>query len=239
MKVPQTAMIMAAGLATRMRPITDTMPKALVGVSGRPIIDHAIDRLAAVGVKRVVVNLHYKGEMLARHLAARHDIEIALSEEPDLLDSGGGVFKALDHLGDSFYIINGDVLWLNGKGSALVRLSQAFDSERADGLLLLQRTVDAVGLDGPGDFFLDPMGLVRRRQESEIAPYYFAGIQLLHRRFFAGATPGKFAIHPLWNRAIAAGRLYGIVHEGEWYHLGTPDGLARVEARLASRRIER
>jgi N-acetyl-alpha-D-muramate 1-phosphate uridylyltransferase len=239
MKVPETAMILAAGLATRMRPITDTMPKALIGVAGKPVVDHAIDRLVAVGVKRVVINLHYKAEMLARHLAARHDIEIVLSAEPDLLDSGGGVFNALPQLGEAFYLINGDVFWLNGKLSALVRLAQGFDPERMDGFLLLQRTVTAVGLDGPGDFLLDPVGHLRWRQETEIAPYFFAGLQILHRRFFAGVEPGKFSLRPLWTRAIETERLFGVVHEGEWYHLGTPQGLARIEARLASRRIER
>jgi len=239
MKVPHTAMLLAAGLATRMRPITDTMPKALVSVAGKPIVDHAIDRLVAVGVKRVVINLHYRGEMLARHLEARRDIEILLSEEPQLLDSGGGIFNALGHLGEYFYVINGDVLWLNGRASALARLAQAFDAARMDGLLLMQRTVSAVGLDGPGDFLLDPMGRARRREETEIAPYFFAGLQLLHRRLFAGAEPGKFAIHPFWGRAIEAERLHGLVHDGEWYHLGTPQGLDRIAARLASRRIER
>ncbi|MGH7075672.1 MAG: nucleotidyltransferase family protein [Stellaceae bacterium] len=239
MTVPQTAMIKAAGLGTRMRPITDTMPKALIDVGGRPVIDHAIDRLVAVGVRRIVVNLHYKAGMLAAHLAARRDAEIVLSDEPELLDSGGGIFEALQHLGEIFYVVNADVFWLDGKVPALTRLARAFDASAMDGLLLMQRTVTAVGLDGPGDFMMDPMGNLRWREETEIAPHYFAAVQLLHRRFFAGAEPGRFAIQPYWTRAIAAGRLYGIVHDGEWYHLENPQGLAKVEARLASRRIER
>jgi N-acetyl-alpha-D-muramate 1-phosphate uridylyltransferase len=239
MTAPETAMIKAAGLGTRMRPITDAMPKALIAVGGKPVIDHALDRLVAVGVRRAVVNLHYKGEMLVAHLAARRDIEIVLSEEPELLDSGGGVFQALPRLGDTFYVVNADVFWLDGKAPSLERLARAFDPARMDGLLLLQRTVTAVGLDGPGDFMLDPIGALRWREESEIAPYYFAAIQLLHRRFFDGAPGGPFPIHPYWRRAIDRGRLFGLVHDGEWYHLENPKGLALVEARLASRRIER
>jgi MurNAc alpha-1-phosphate uridylyltransferase len=239
MSLPRTAMVKAAGLATRMRPITETMPKALIAVGGKPIIDHAIDRLAAVGVKRVVVNTHYKAEMLAAHLADRRDVEIVLSPEPELLDSGGGIFQALPQLDEVFYVVNADVFWLDGTEPSLVRLARGFDGETMDGLLLLQRTVTAVGLDGPGDFMADPVGQLRWRQETEIAPYYFTSVQLLHRRFFDGAPGGKFPLRPYWDRAIEAGRLYGIVHDGEWYHLDTPRGLVQVERRLASRRIER
>ncbi|MGH6981756.1 MAG: nucleotidyltransferase family protein [Stellaceae bacterium] len=236
---PTAAIVLAAGLGTRMRPITDTMPKALIPVAGKPIIDHAIDRLVAVGVRRVVVNLHYRGDMIARHLETRRDVEIVLSPEAELLDSGGGVVNALAHLGETFYVVNADVFWLNGKVPALIRLARAFDPERMDGLFLMQRTVSAVGLDGPGDFTVDQTGLLRWREETEIAPFYFAAIQLLHRRLFGDAPAEKFSIKPYWTRAILAERLYGIVHDGEWYHLETPKGLAQVERRLASRRIER
>jgi N-acetyl-alpha-D-muramate 1-phosphate uridylyltransferase len=239
MNVPETAMIKAAGLATRMRPITETMPKALIALGGKPVIDHAIDRLAAAGVRRVVVNLHYKGAMLADHLAGRRDVEIVLSPEPELLDSGGGIFQALPHLGPIFYVINADVFWLDGTVAALIRLARGFDPRSMDGLLLLQRTVTAVGLDGPGDFMLNPIGQVRWRGETEIAPYFFTSIQVLHRRFFESAPGGRFPLHPYWHRAIEKGRLFGIVHDSEWYHLDTPKGLAQVERRLGSRRIER
>lgn len=239
MNVPETAMIKAAGLATRMRPITENKPKALIEVGGKPIIDHAIDRLVAVGVKRVVVNTHYLGDMLAAHLAARRDIEVALSPEPELLDSGGGIFQALPQLGEIFYVVNADVFWLDGAVPSLRRLAYAFDPSTMDGLLLMQRTVTAVGLDGPGDFIMDPAGQLRWRKETEIAPYFFTSIQVLHRRLFDDAPDGKFSLHPYWTRAIEAGRLYGIVHDGEWYHLETPKGLADVERRLASRRVER
>ena len=239
MNVPETAMVLAAGLATRMRPITDTMPKALIEVAGKPIVDHVIDRLTAIGVKRIVINTHHKGEMLAAHLAGRRNVEIVLSPEDELLDSGGGVVRALPNLGEIFYVINADVFWLDGTVPSLVRMARSFDADRMDGLLLMQRTVSAVGLDGPGDFIIDPMGALRWRKETEIAPHYFAAIQLLHRRFFEGSAPEKFSIRPYWTRAIEAGRLYGIVHDGEWYHLETPKGLETVARRLASRRIER
>jgi len=237
--MPETAMILAAGLGTRMWPITETMPKALIDVGGKPLLDHAIDRLAAAGVKRVVVNLHHMGEMIARHLAARRDIAITFSTEEELLETGGGIHRALPLLGETFFVVLGDVFWLDGKVSALARLAHAFDPERMDGLLLLQRTVTAVGLEGPGDFMIDPEGLLRWRGETEIAPHYFAGVQLLHRRLFEDSQPGRFSLHPLWTAAIEASRLFGIVHDGEWYHVGTPQGLMRVEERLASRRIER
>ena len=235
----ETAMVLAAGLGTRMRPITETMPKALIEVAGKPIVDHAIDRLVAAGVTRVVVNLHHKGDMLAAHLEARRDVEIVLSEEPELLETGGGILNALPHLGESFFVVLGDVFWLDARVSALTRLAGTFDPARMDGLLLLQRTVTAVGLDGPGDFIADPLGRLRWRLETEIAPHFFAGVQLLHRRILDGATPGNFSLRPYWTRAIEAERLFGIVHDGEWFHIGTPQGLARVERRLAERGVER
>jgi N-acetyl-alpha-D-muramate 1-phosphate uridylyltransferase len=239
MTMPETAMILAAGLGVRMRPITETMPKALIDVAGKPLLDHAIDRLAAAGVKRVVINLHHRGDMIADHLAGRRDIEIVFSEEEELLETGGGVVNALPHLGDSFFVVNADVIWLDGKVSALARLARAFDPDAMDGLLLLHRTVTAVGLDGPGDFVIDQIGHLRWRGESEIAPHFYAAVQLIHRRLFDGAAPGKFSVHRYWTRAIDGGRLHGIVHDGEWYHVGTPAGLARVQQRLAARFIER
>ena len=215
------------------------MPKALINVAGKPLLDYAIDRLAGAGVTRIVVNLHHKGDMIAEHLARRRDVAIVLSEETELLETGGGILKALPELDDSFFVVLGDVMWLDGKISALRRLATAFDPERMDGLLLMQRTVTAVGLEGPGDFMIDPVGQLRWRDETEIAPHFFAGVQLLHRRILDGAVPGKFSLRPYWTRAIERGRLFGIVHDGEWYHIGTPEGLRRVEQRLAARFIER
>ncbi len=236
---PQTAMVLAAGLGTRMRPVTERVPKPLVPVCGRPLIDHVIDRLVAAGVRRVVVNAHYMADLVERHLAGRSDVEIRLSREDVLLDTGGGVAKALPLLGEIFYVVNSDIIWLDGKLLALTRLARAFDPARHDARLLLQRTVSAVGYEGSGDFTLDPFGLLRRRDEREISPFLYGGIQILHRRLFDGAPAGAFSMNPLWDRAIAAGRIAGVVHDGEWFHVGTPAGLALTEARLDTQRIER
>jgi N-acetyl-alpha-D-muramate 1-phosphate uridylyltransferase len=236
---PTTGMVLAAGLGLRMRPITDHLPKPLVPLGGRALVDHALDRLEAAGVGRAVVNTHYKGEMLARHLAARRKPAITLSVEDELLETGGGVLKALPLLDDVFYVVNSDVFWLDGTTSALLRLARAFAAERLDALLLLQRTVTALGYAGPGDFIADPLGKLRRRREREVAPHLFAGVQILAKRLFAGQTSGKFSLNALYDRAIEAGRLAGIVHDGEWYHIGTPAGLALAEARLATHRTER
>lgn len=239
MSAPTSAMVLAAGLGTRLRPITDRIPKPLVSVGGRALIDHAIDRLDEVGVPKVVVNVHYKAEMMVRHLEARSHPEITLSHEDELLETGGGILKALPLLDDFFYVVNSDVFWLNGKVPALLRLARAWDAERLDALLLLQRTTSAVGYEGRGDFILDPLGRVRRRAEREVAPHLFAGVQILHRRLFEGQAPGKVSLNPLWDRAIARDRLAAIVHDGEWYHIGTPEGLALTETQLTTHRIER
>jgi MurNAc alpha-1-phosphate uridylyltransferase len=238
-EAPQTAMVLAAGLGTRMRPLTEGVPKPLVLVAGRALIDHVLDRLVAAGIKRVVVNLHYKADQVERQLATRRDVEIKLSREETLLDTGGGVANALPLLDEIFYVVNSDIIWLDGKLLALNRLARAFDPARHDARLLLQRTVSAVGYDGPGDFALDAFGLIRRREEREISPFLYGGIQILHRRLFEGAPQGAFSMNPLWDRAIAAGRIAGVVHDGEWFHVGTPGGLALTEARLNTHRVER
>lgn len=228
----ESAMVLAAGFGTRMRPITDHTPKPLVSLAGRPLIDHAIDRLIAAGVKRVVVNTHYKAEMIHAHLQQRHDVAIAFSHETELLDTGGGVKKALPLLGSSFFVLNSDVFWLNAKIPALARLAGAWDESRLDALLLVQRTVTALGYEGLGDFVVDPLGHVRRRGEREVAPHLFAGIEILSQRFFDGAPDGAFSLNKLWNRAIEADRLAALIHDGEWFHVGTPQGLAATEERL-------
>jgi MurNAc alpha-1-phosphate uridylyltransferase len=239
MAPPRSAMVLAAGLGTRLRPVTDAIPKPLVEINGRPLLDHALDRLTAAGVESVVVNVHYKARMLAEHLARLDHPRIELSEEAELLDTGGGVAQALPLLGKAFFVVNGDVFWLDSKDSALLRLAGAFDPVAMDGVLLLQRTVTAIGYDGSGDYFLDPLGKPRRRREREVAPYLFAGIQLLHRRLFDAAPGRVFSLVRLFDRAEAAGRLSAIVHDGEWYHVGTPEGLALTRERLSSHRIER
>jgi N-acetyl-alpha-D-muramate 1-phosphate uridylyltransferase len=239
---PASAMVLAAGLGTRMRPITDTIPKPLVEVCGRALIDHAIDRLEAAGIEDIVVNTHYRGAQIAAHLAKRRGARITISEEDEILDTGGGVLKALPLLGERFYVVNSDVLWLDGKVPALERLARAWREDESDALLLLQRTTTAFGYEGSGDYFVDPLGVPRLRGEREVAPNIFAGVQILHRRLFAGARetmPEKFSLLRLYNRAQEAGRLRAIVHDGEWYHIGTPQGLSLAEERLAIGRVER
>jgi MurNAc alpha-1-phosphate uridylyltransferase len=237
--LPKSAMVLAAGLGTRMRPISQTLPKPLIELAGQTLLDHAIDRLVLAGVERVVVNVHYKAELITGRLAARQRPHIEISREEELLETGGGVLNALPLLDESFFVVNSDVLWLDGKDYALTRLAAAFDRARMDAVLLLQRTTNAIGYEGSGDFFLDPLGTPRWRGEREIAPYIFTGIQLLHRRLFDGIDERRFSLTLLYKRALEAGRLHAIVHDGEWYHVGTPEGLALTRARLSSHRIER
>ncbi len=232
-------MVLAAGLGTRLRPVTETIPKPLIEINGRTLLDHAIDRLALVGVETVVVNVHYKVEMVAAQLARRDHPRIEISHETELLDTGGGVARALPLLDEVFFVVNSDVFWLDGKDRALQRLAAAFDPEGTDAILLLQRTVTAVGYEGSGDYLIDPRGCPRRRKDGEIAPCLYAGIQLLHRRAFAGISDRVFSLVRLFDRAEQSGRLHAIVHDGEWYHIGTPQGLAATRERLSSHRVER
>ncbi len=226
---PRTGMVLAAGLGLRMRPITDRIPKPMVTVAGSTMLDRAIAHLRAAGVERIVVNLYWKGEVIRRHLAKQDDI--IFSDESDaLLETGGGVARALPLLGDHpFFVANGDIVWFNGVRPALQRLTEAWDDERMDALLLMQRTPSAHGYEGPGDFFLDPLGRPRRRGEREVAPYLFAGVQILHPRLVRDAPEGPFSLNLLYDRALAARRLFGLVHDGEWYHVGTPDSLAEID----------
>lgn len=227
---PRRAIVLAAGFGVRMRPITDTLPKPLLQVGGRTLLDCAIDRLEEAGVTTVVVNLHHLGPMIESHLDGRETPEIIFSPEAEILETGGGIAKALPLLGEEpFHAVNGDTLWLNGVENALDRMARAWDDERMDALLLLHSTVEAYGYSGTGDFCVDPLGALARRPEGEISPYLFTGVQILHPRLFEGAPGGKFSLNVLYDRAIARERLYGIVHDGEWFHIGTPDGLAEAE----------
>jgi MurNAc alpha-1-phosphate uridylyltransferase len=229
-------MVLAAGLGLRMRPITEKMPKALVPVAGRTLIDRAIDRLEDAGVTTVVVNLHHLGDMVERHLKQRPTPTIVFSREPERLETGGGVAKVLPQLGrDPFFVTNSDVLWLNGPSCALKRMMERWDDSAMDGLLLLHRTVDAYGYTGDGDFLVDPIGRPKRRPEREIAPYLFTGVQILHPRLFKGASEGAYSLNVLYDRAIERARLCAIVHDGEWFHIGTPEGLAEADAFLRAR----
>jgi MurNAc alpha-1-phosphate uridylyltransferase len=230
---PETAMVLAAGLGQRMRPITNTLPKPLIKVRGRAMLDTILDRLEDAGVRKVVVNLHYLGEMIETHLAERDSPGIVFSREADLLETGGGVAKALALLGDGpFFVLNGDVCWLDGLTPALRRLAAAWNDEDMDALLLLHPTCSAFGYEGLGDYFMDPLGRLRRRQERQIAPFIHAGIQILHPRLFEAAPEGSFSLNKLYDKAQEAGRLWGLRHDGEWYHVGTPQELRAVEDAL-------
>jgi MurNAc alpha-1-phosphate uridylyltransferase len=232
--LPRTAMVLAAGLGTRLRPVTETIPKPLIEINGRTLLDHAIDQLEFVGVETVIVNVHYKAAMVAAQIARRDHPRIEISHETELLDTGGGVARALPLLDDVFFVVNSDVFWLDGRDRALQRLAAAFDPERMDAILLLQRTVTAVGYEGSGDYLIDASGCPHRRGEREVAPFLFAGLQLLHRRAFADISDRVFSLVRLYDRAEEAGRLHVIVHDGGWFHIGTPLGLAATRERLSS-----
>jgi N-acetyl-alpha-D-muramate 1-phosphate uridylyltransferase len=229
---PTTAMLLAAGLATRMRPLTDHTAKPLLPLGGKPLIDHALDRLAAAGVEMAVVNAFWQADILAAHIAARqaNPPRVVLRREAALLDTGGGVRAALDLLGpDPFYVVNGDAFWLDGPSPALRRLADAFDPAEVDGVLLVHRTFQVRAEVGMGDFAVDPWGSVRRRGEREIAPYIYAGLQLISPALLDGTPEGAFSMNQAWDKAIANGRLRAVVHDGLWFHLSTPADLAEAE----------
>jgi len=234
---PKTAMVLAAGLGLRLRPITNKTPKPLVKVAGRTLLDHTLDRLVAAGVERAVVNIHHLAEQVEQHLGNRKDLEIIISSEAeDLLETGGGVKKALEHLGDEpFYISNADVLWLNGPTEALGRMIERWDETKMDVLLMLHSTVEAYGYTGDGDFEADPTGKLTRKLERELTPYLFTGVQIVHPGIFKDTPDGAFSLNVIYDKAIEEGRLYGIVHDGEWFHIGTPDGLAQAEFYMGQR----
>lgn len=229
------AMVLAAGLGTRMRPLSEAMPKPLLPLAGRSLLDHALDRLTDAGVTDAVVNAHWLADQVAACVAARSAPRITLQREETLLETGGGVARALPVLGNApFAVVNGDAFWLDGPHPALQRLAAAFDPERMDGLLLLIRTAQIAGEVGRGDFMLDPLGLLRRPEEGEVSPYLFGGVQILSPVLFEGAPSGAFSLNRLYDRAIEAGRLYGLVHDGVWFHLSTPADLEHAEDVLRS-----
>ena len=233
---PKTAMVLAAGYGTRMRPLTETRPKALIEVGGRTLLDRIIDRLVDAGVQRLVVNLHHLGPAIEAHLAGHASLEILFSREADLLETGGGVVRALPLLGpEPFWVANADALWLNGPQPALNRMAAAWDDRRMDALLLLHSTVFAYGYRGVGDFLIDADGLLGRRPECEVSPYLFTGVQLLHPRLFAGMPDDRFSLNLVYDRAITEVRLHGVVHDGEWFHVDTRDALAEAEAYMRVR----
>lgn len=227
-------MVLAAGLGTRLRPVTETCPKPLLEVAGKALLDHALDRLAEAGVENAVVNTHHLADRIERHLAGRTRPRIRLSHEPEILDTGGGIAQALPLLGpDPFYVVNAKIVWQGGRKDALLQLADAWNGAEMDGLLLMQPTPTAVGYDGPGDFTMDQLGRLSWREPQMVAPFVYASIQILHPRLFAGAPNGAFPLRLLWSRAMEACRLFGFRHDGAWYHVATSAGLAEVEHRLA------
>ena len=231
-------MVLAAGLGKRMRPITLNTPKPLIEVAGRNLLDRALDRMEEIAIEEVVVNIHYLGDRVARHLTKnRNNPKIIISDESkELLETGGGVKKALPHFkNEPFVVMNSDAMVLNGPEIALDRLAEQWDPKKMDALLLVSFTVDAYGYEGRGDFTLDPSGKVARRKEGEVAPYLFTGTQILHPKVFKGTPRGPFSLNTVYNRLIEQERLFAVVHDGEWFHVGTPDGLDQAEAFMGER----
>ena len=233
-RVPRCAMVLAAGLGVRMRPLSTGTPKPLVAVAGKPLIDHVLDRLAEVGVETAVVNVHYLADQIEQHLAAREAPSIVISDEREqLLDTGGGVVKALPLLGPGpFLHLNSDAIWIDGVRPNLLRLAEIFDPARMDALLLLAATSTSVGYAGRGDFTMAPDGRISRRREGEVAPFVYAGVAILSAALFSTAPSGAFSLNLLFDRAIEAGRLYGLRLEGVWMHVGTPEAIAAAEAAI-------
>ncbi len=231
---PKRAMVLAAGLGTRMRPFNGAVPKPLVAVGGKALIDYALDRLAAQGVERTVVNVHHLADQIERHLAGRKRPKIIISDERgELLGTGGGVVKALPKLGHGpFFHVNSDTIWIDGVRPNLARLADAFDPARMDALLLLATTASSIGYTGRGDFSMATDGRLTRRGEREVVPFVYAGAAILTPAFFAGAPKGAFSMSTLFDRAAEAGRLCGLRLEGVWMHVGTPEAIAAAERAL-------
>jgi MurNAc alpha-1-phosphate uridylyltransferase len=233
---PKHAMVLAAGLGTRMRPFDGQLPKPLVPVSGKALIDHVLDRLAEQGVERAVVNVHHLADQVERHLAPRDRPQIVISDERrELLGTGGGVVKALAELGGgAFFHVNSDSIWIDGVEPNLARLARAFDPLRMDALLLVAPSATSIGYAGRGDFWLTPDGQLKRRSEREIVPFVYAGAAILTPAFFADVPPGPFSMSPLFNRAADANRLCGLRLEGVWMHVGTPEAIKAAEAAIVA-----
>lgn len=231
-----TAMVMAAGFGKRMRPLTATRPKPLVKVAGRHLIDHTLDALADAGIAHAVVNVHYLADALEAHVKTRACPAVEISNEREqLLETGGGMILAQDKLPDPFFCLNSDNIWTEGPRDAFAELSCGWDPDDMDALLLMVRHNNARNYRGNGDFNLDPVGRITRRKPGRVAPYIYTGIQLVSHRLLRDAPEGKFSTNLLWERAIEEGRLYGHVHTGEWFEVGTPEAIAPTEAALAER----
>ena len=232
----KTAMVLAAGLGKRMRPHSDQLPKPLVQVAGKPLIDHVLDRLAEAKVERAVVNVHYRAEAIEQHLAARTRPRITISDERgQLLDTGGGIVKALPLLGDEpFIVVNSDTLWIDSVKPNLIRLDAAFDQDRMDALLLVAPTASSIGYTGRGDFRMTASGALIRGGERDVVPFVYAGAGVLSPALFADPPPGAFSLTRLFERAAEAGRLFGLRLEGVWMHVGTPQAITEAEDAMAA-----
>ena len=230
-----TAMVLAAGLGKRMRPLTATRPKPLVEVAGKPLLDHVLDRLRAADIGRIVVNVHYLADALEAHLRRKaSDLDVRISDERGiLLETGGGVAKALPLIAeDSFLIANSDNLWIDGPRDAISLLAERWNEQEMDALLLLVPLARANCHSGLGDFHMDPLGHIIRRRPSKVAPFVYTGIQIVSKRLFTDIPDGPFGFMLLWERAIAAGRAFGFVHQGLWFDVGTPPAIGKSEALL-------
>jgi MurNAc alpha-1-phosphate uridylyltransferase len=234
--MPASAMVLAAGLGTRMRPYNGHIPKPLVEIGGKSLIDYSLDRLADAGVARAIVNVHHLADAVERHLAARKRPQIVISDErAGLLGTGGGIANAVPQLGAApFFLVNSDTVWLDGVKPNFVRLADDFDPEAMDALLLLAPTADSIGYAGRGDYAMLPDGRLRRRAENEVVPFVYAGAAILAPALFADAPAGAFPLTLLFDRAGGKGRLFGLRLEGVWMHVGTPEAVSAAEAALAA-----
>jgi N-acetyl-alpha-D-muramate 1-phosphate uridylyltransferase len=234
-EVPRTAMIMAAGLGKRMRPLTATKPKPLIEVNGKALLDHVLERLHVAGVRKVVVNVHYLADALEAHLSTRaHGLEVAISDERNLLlETGGGLVKAEPLIDcDPFLALNSDNLWIDGPADTIKLLASQWNDAKMDALLLLVPQARALGHKGQGDFHMDRAGRLRRRERSHVAPFVFTGIQMVSKRLLRDAPDGPFSTNLLWDRAMEEGRAFGAVHQGLWFDVGTPQSIPFTEAAL-------
>lgn len=229
------AFVLAAGLGKRMRPVTATVPKPLVEVAGKALLDHALDRAAEAGIGTAVVNVHYLPDLIEAHLARRMGgPEILISDEREaLLETGGGIRKALALIGDgAFVVLNSDSFWLEGPAPNLGRLIATWDEARMDCLLLVAPTATSLGYEGAGDFAMDADGRLERRGEREVAPFIYAGVAILKPGLFAGTPEGAFSLNRLFDTAIGDGRLFGMRLDGQWLHVGTPHAIRAAEDRV-------
>ncbi|MBS0532220.1 MAG: nucleotidyltransferase family protein [Proteobacteria bacterium] len=228
---PTRAMVLAAGLGLRMRPLTDNLPKPLVPVAGRPLLDHVLDKLADAGVCEAVVNVHYLPDQIIDHVAHRSHPRVIISDERDeVLDTGGAVVKALPLLGDApFFHLNADTMWIDGVRPNLTRMAEAFDPARMDILLLMAPTTSSIGYGGSGDYAMLADGALRRRKENQVVPFVYAGVAIMSPALFAGAPTGKFSLTKMFDRANEQERLFGLRLDGVWMHVGTPEAVQAAE----------